>query len=563
MKNKLLPIIIVLFCLPILLAGCGGGGTESSSDSGGVNTGVPSVVTLLPIQFIAQTNSFITLKARVLDGNGNAVPNYPVSFTNMSLTGSLSAVTANTNSQGNAEVRLSSTTPGFATIIAQVTAGSGIVRDRKTVYFSTNDVLTVSMSMDVNSVPGNSIYNELSDFTLFETAADDTVEVLATVFDAGGVPVGGGVGVSWGTSHIEAGFVRAETETNVFGQAKAVIRVTPTSIRDTETHVNVTAFAQNGAANMVTLFLRPVVVSAATSSLTANPTTVAPGGTSTLSALVMLNTGAKAPDGTTVNFSTTCGIVTPFGQTTGGVAPGTFTAPVTEGTCTVTATVQGVVIGTVDIRVAAALAVFPTTVTLVPGGNQVFTITGGTPPYSVTSSDTAKATVTGSPVATSGGTFTVNGIAVGTATIQVRDAAGATVTAAVTVAAAAPGCTVNTPTVTVVPGVAQTISAAAPAPVTYTFTVRNNDTAACTSSTFTFTKTSDSAVLPNASFASSVLSVTAPNPCTLAPGATCTATLIHTPTAAPIATNTLVTVVTAAEAGHPNGTSTVTTTIGP
>lgn len=446
MKNKLLlPIIIVLFCLPILLAGCGGGGTESSSDPGGINTGVPSVVKLLPVQFIAQTNSFITLRARVLDGNGSAVANYPVSFTNMSLTGQLSAVTANTNSQGNAEVRLFSTTPGFATILAQVTTGSGIVRDRKTVYFSTNDVLAVSMSMDVNSVPGNILYNELSDFTLFENASDDTFEVLATVFDAGGVPVGGGVGVSWGTSHVEAGFVRTEAETNVFGQAKAVIRVTPTSIRDTETHVNVTAFAQNGSANMVSLFLQPVVVSAATSSLTANPTTVAPGGTSDLTAVVMLNTGAKAPNGTTVNFSTTCGIVTPFGQTTDGVATSKFTAPVTEGTCTVTATVQGVVIGSVAIRVSAALSVFPTTATIngVTGNvatPAVFTVRGGNPAYSITSGDPAKVAVAPATVAVSGGTFTATvspGTASGTVTIQVRDSAGATVTVTITITGAA------------------------------------------------------------------------------------------------------------------------------
>ena len=569
MKSKLLlPIFLLLFCMTIILAGCGSGsGTGSSSEPGGVNTGVPTVVKLLPVQFIAQTNSFITLKARVLDGNGNAVQNYPVSFTNMSLTGDLSAATANTNELGNAEVRIFSTTPGFATILAQVTTGSGIVRDRKTVYFSTNDVLRATMSLDVNSVPGNALYNELSDFTLFETATDDTVEVLATVFDVGGVPVGAGVGVSWSASHAEAKFIRTETETNVFGEAKAIIQVTPASIRDTETNLNISAFSDNGAGNMVTLFLQPVVVSVGTSSLTANPTTVAPGGTSTLSALVKLNTGGAAPDGTTVNFASTCvppgGSVTPFGQTTGGLAPGTFTAPAIEGTCTVTATVQGQVIGSVTIKVAKELAVFPTSVTLATGatsGNIV--ITGGNPPYSITSSDTTKAVVNGSPVAASGGAFTVTaGATTGSATIQVRDASGNTVTVAITVSSAV--CTVAAPTVTVVPAINQSISAAAPAAVIYTITVKNNDSATCASSTFTLTKTSDSAVLPTASFASSVLSPTAPAPCALAPLGICTATLTHTPTAGPIATNTLTTVVTAAGAGHPSATATLTTTIGP
>lgn len=551
--------------MTVLLAGCGGGGTGSSAAPPGVNTGVPSVVKLLPVQFIAQTNSFITLKARVLDGNGNAVANYPVSFTNMSLTGILSAVTATTNSQGNAEVRLSSTTPGFATIVAQVTAGSGIVRDRKTVYFSTNDVLATSMSMEVNSVPGNSTYNEVSDFTLFESDADDTFEVLATIFDAGGVPVLGGWGVSWGTSHAEAVVVRAETETNVYGQAKAIFKVSPTSIRDTETHVNVTAFAGNGAANMVTLFLRPVVVSAAASSLTADPLTVAPGGTSDLTAIVMLNTGAKAPDGTTVNFSTTCGTVTPFGQTTDGVAASVFTAPVTEGTCTVTAKVEGVVIGTVPIRVTQALAVFPTSATIdgLAGGSRIFTITGGNPAYSVTASNPS---VTLSAVAANG-TFTATvapGTAAGAVTVQVRDSAGATVTVTITITAGI--CTAAAPTITVVPGVAQNISAGGvlPASVTYNLTVHNNDSAACAAATFTLTKTSDTPAVPTADFATSVLSATIPAPCSLVPGGTCTATLTHTSTAGPLtATNTLATLVTASAAGHASGTLTLTTTIVP
>ncbi len=420
--------------MTIILAGCGGGGgTGSSSAPSGGNAGVPSVVTLLPVQFIAQTNSFITLKARVLDGNGNVVQNYPVSFTNMSLTGVLSAVTANTDKLGNAEVRISSTTPGFATILVQVTTGSGIVRDRKTIFFSTNDVLAATMSLDVNSVPGNSTYNENSDFNIFETATDDTVEVLATIFDAGGVPVSGGWGVSWATSHAEAVFVRAETETNVFGQAKAVIQVIPASIRDTETHVNISAFAANGSFNMVTLFLQPVVVSPSVllgglSSLSAVPTTVAPSGTSALTAVVKLSTGTAAPDGTTVNFTTTCGTVTPFSQTTGGVAPGTFTAPLAEGTCTVTGTVAGVEIGSVDILVARALSVFPTTGTIIVGDTKTFAVSGGTAPYSVASSDTTKATVT-----VSGGVVSVVGVAAGAATVSVRDSVGATVTVTITV----------------------------------------------------------------------------------------------------------------------------------
>ncbi|MBI5634922.1 MAG: Ig-like domain-containing protein [Nitrospirae bacterium] len=446
MKNKLfLTILLLMLSLTMILAGCGSGGSGSSSAPGGVNTGIPTVVKLLPVQFIAQTNSFITLKARVLDGNGNAVQNYPVNFTNMSLTGVLSSATANTNSQGNAEVRISSTTPGFATILAQVTAGTGIVRDRKTVYFSSNDVLAATMSMDVNSVPGNATYNELSDITLFENATDDTAEVLVRVFDAGGVPVGGGWGVSWGTSHAEAIILRAETETNVYGQAKAVIQVTPETIRNTDTHVNVSAFAGNGSFNLTTLFLRPVVVSAGASSLTASPIIVSTGGTSTLTAVVKLNTGAIAPDGTTVNFTTTCGSVTPFGQTTDGVATGTFTAPLTEGICTVSATAGGVLIGSVDITATTTFAIQPGSLTVdgVAGGVATFTVVGGSPNYQIFTDSTvitpAPATVT-----TTGGTFSLTvpaGTPAGTVAITARDATGANASATLTITGTATALT--------------------------------------------------------------------------------------------------------------------------
>lgn len=425
----------LLLLLAVSLLSCGGG-SGSLSGIGGENPGVPSVMELAPSSYIAQTNAFITLNTKVLDGNGKPVPNTTVIYTNLSHPiGVLSSTTAVTDSSGIARVNLSSTTPGFATILAQVYTGAGQVRDRKTVFFTTRDVLRVTMDMDVNSVPGNTIYNELSDFTLFENSEDDTVEVLVTVRNAGGVPVAG-ESVQWFRSHSEATWVRTETSTNVFGQAKAVIKVEPSSIRNTETHLNIMAFAGNGAANMVTLFLRPVVPDPATSYLTADPTVVDVNGTSTITAVVMLNTGSRAPDGTTVNFKVICdttfpGLVIPFAQTTAGVAQATFTAPPVPGECTVTGRAAGVTIGSVKIKVKAPLTIMPSAQTVTGGATATFTIHGGLAPYTVTSShpSVASPSLSGTTITVTTATVT----AAATVTITVRDVLGATASATLTI----------------------------------------------------------------------------------------------------------------------------------
>ncbi|MCL5422438.1 MAG: Ig-like domain-containing protein [Nitrospirae bacterium] len=458
-------IILLLAALALSFGAfsCGGGGAGSSNTPPGENPGIPSVVQLSSSHVIAQTNSNITLHAKVLDGNGAPLKGVTVTFTNLSepfgVLKPLAATTAVTNDLGIASMNLSSTTPGFATILAQVYNGVGTVRDRKSVFFTSKDVVAVSMDFDVDSVPGNEIFNQTDDITLFQdppiTQPDDTVKVRATVRDGGGNPVGGGWSVSWSSSHTEAVFLRQDTQTSTSGVAEAVVQVTPASIRNTDTLVNIMASAGNGAANMVTLFLRPVVIDPTKSSVTANPNIVDVKGASDVTAVVVLNTGARAPDGTVVNFSTApktaadpspCGTITPFAQTKAGVTDpvAKFTAPSTPGICTVTAKSGGVIIGTVDITVIQKLVVVPDKATIPVGSTMPFTIFGGVPPFSVFSSDTTKATVAPATVTTAGGTFTVTAVAVGAATITVRDATGATATAAITVvAAAAPDFTVT------------------------------------------------------------------------------------------------------------------------
>ncbi|MEM7828395.1 MAG: hypothetical protein QW561_03560 [Candidatus Aenigmatarchaeota archaeon] len=294
------------------------------------------------------------------------------------------------------------------------------------------------MDMDVDSVPGNGVYNETSDITLFEVPYDDTAKIRATVYNAGGNPVRG-IDIDWFSDLTgdTITFLAGTSEmTDINGQAIAYVKVNPNSLRG-ETHLNIMATAGNGAANMVTLFLRPVTVDAAASYVTAKSTVVDVGGTTDITAIVMLNTGQPAPDGITVNFTTTCGTVTPFAQTSAGKATATFTAPSTVpagGTCTVTASVSGTVIGSVNITIKAKLQVIPTSTTVAPSGTATYTIIGGVPPYSVFTSHPGITTVTPTTVTTSGGTFEVtNSLAAPctdtTVTITVLDAIGATATA--------------------------------------------------------------------------------------------------------------------------------------
>ena len=454
---------VALFIIIVSLTSCGGG-TGSSSTPQGVNPGVPSVVQLLPVSFVAKTNSSITFNARVLNGNGTPLQNIPVTFTNLTSVGTFqsafedSGVTTFaagptvvlTDNLGYARINVFSSSVGWVTLLAQVDEGVTNPRDKKTVYYTSNNVFQPRLTLDVNSDPGNETYNETSDVTMFEAAFDDTVEVLATDFDIADRLVSGDT-MTWGTDQAEATFERTETVTNTSGQANAFVAVDqPLSLRNAVTHVNVWANSGIGGFNMVTLFLNPVIVDiiSGRTTLTASPPVVETGETSTITALIFLNTGAPIPDGITVNFTTAptvlgtdpspCGSVTPFGQTSGGVATTIFTPPLIPGSCTITASISGIVIGTVTVTVTTPLAIFPDSATIdgAAGGTLTFTISGGIPPYTVVSSNPAITATLGAD----GVTITVTvpaGSAGGSVTITARDAALNTATATVTIIAPA------------------------------------------------------------------------------------------------------------------------------
>ena len=408
MKKSLLSVALLIIL--VTLAGCTAG-TSSSSEPVGVDTGIASFIELLPVQYVAQTNAFISFFAKVLDGNGNPIKNEKVTFTSLSRVGMLNTTIASTDGTGKAKVTLYATTAGFATVQAEVFAGAGRVRDRKTVYFTSSDfssgaqMALPTMVLDVNSVPGNSVFNETTDFDMFETQFDDTVEILATVRSEIGAPVAG-ESISW-LMDFEGEILNSDSLTNTAGQAKAVIKVSPDSVRNTETFFNVQVIAGNGATNMVTLFLQPLTVDTAKSFLTADPPVVDVGETSDITAQIYLNTGRPLPAGVSVNFTASCGIIAPFGITdSDGSATAIFTAATTPGVCTISASVDGVVIGSVNVAVSTDLQVLPETQIAAPGDTRTFTIFGGEAPYRVFIDD-ATMVVTPIVVPASGGSFTV------------------------------------------------------------------------------------------------------------------------------------------------------------
>ena len=442
---KKIIILSVLLALSLFMFNCGGGSGSSSSPKG-ENPGEPSIVQLLPAQFVAQTNSIITLHAKVLDGNGAPVKNMPVSFTNLSPIGVLSALSAKTNSTGIATVTLKSTTTGFSTVQAEINKGVSQVRDRKTVFFSSLSTSQSIPSLDLTA----------DNYELFQTTNDNEVIITATVFDGFGQRVIG-IDVLFGSDSEEATFPlgsMAMTDTN--GEASVLVRVIPSTLRALPTVINITALADNGAFNIVSLTLSPVSIQKI--EVFANPLTVDSGEPSAITAQVTTTAGTPAPDGTSVNFDKdpdNVGGIDRFSQTTDGIAEATFTAPVLEAgasdeTVQITASANGKTSLPVGVTIIApepepepepepvALAINPPTASTITGicSTFPFTITGGTSPYTISSSNINRA-------------FNDNGAGEGTANNCIRDGgelgiwSGASITVSVPITATAGTATLD------------------------------------------------------------------------------------------------------------------------
>jgi hypothetical protein len=443
MINKFL-LSVLTFILAVPLVSCGGSGTGSSGVPPTLNKGEPSKILLHTNPNVAQTGSSIKFEARVLDRNGIPVANEPVFFTNLSPIGTLTTNSAEislsaagsedvayTNSSGIATATAHSFEQGFITVEAKVGEGIGQETARRTVFFSSAGLFLLPfMFLDVDG-DGDGIYNEPDDFIFLQSDTDNEVIIRARVFDQFGLPeafsvvlFGADVPYRVGTVAVCSDFssdcevvfpdgVQKIADQN--GEAFVRVRFEPNSLKSVQTLFNILALADNNAFNILTLFVEPIFIGSV--SLSANPRVVQTDGNSNIVAAVINNFNLPAPDGTIVNFRTEpanaqndpdpCGFVEPFGQVTGGVAEVQFAAPALEGTCTVTGSTAGVS-GSVNVIVTSKLIVLPESQTINGslGGTATFTITGGLPPYSITTSDPTLPP-TPSTVTASGGTFSV------------------------------------------------------------------------------------------------------------------------------------------------------------
>lgn len=477
MKKALL--FLTMLALSASIISCGSGGAGPANTPTGVNPGISALVQLTPGSYVAQTYGSIALMTKVLDGNGMPVRNVPVKYTNLSMLGVLSSTSANTDSLGVATVTLYSAASGFATIEAQVDSGTTVVRDQKTVYFSTYSMTLPPSSATappyiVLEVDGNNngIFNETSDLTLFKISSDTERIVRATVVDGStGAPIpnisvtfgadrpykiGSSATCSDGSALCDVSFPTGNVvKSNSSGQASVLMQVSPAVLTSLTTTLNVTASGSNSAAGIMSLFLNPVTISSI--SVTASPSIVQIEKPATIIAGVKTSMNGPAPNGTTVNFSTNCGQLTsPFSQTNSGSATTTFNAPSSPTICQVSAT-SGAITASAGISVVpvpvtpptttpAPLAVVPGSVTILSSASDQtvsFSISGGSGSYTTTSSDPAKAYngTLGSGVWT-GSTVTVTipaNVAAGTVTLGIFDTAGATVSATIMIQGGAGG----------------------------------------------------------------------------------------------------------------------------
>lgn len=464
MIKKIL-IILAVSVLAAGLFGCGGGNSTSDTPTG-VNPNVVSRVELLATSYVNQTNGYCYLKTKVIDGNGSPIKNRQVVYTNLSTIGVLDFTSVNTDANGIATATLYSTVAGFATVQAEVNAdntGTEKIRDRKTVFFTPFDMCwggdcggtgsnLASLTLDVDS-NNNGIYNETSDFIMFDPAGKSDAIIRATVLGSSGAPLLNSE-VTFGSDSPEVTFPLGSSttapvvHTNIDGQASVLARVAPTILRNTESTVNITAKADNNTFNVLTLFLKPVVVNTVT--VAADPSTVDSEGASVVSAIVKTNAGNPVPANTVVNFTASAGSIVPFGPTDAtGKATAQFKAPkITSGSQSVTVTASvGGKSGSATITVRAV----PTQLLVVPGSRSVvsgatavtttFAISGGTGPYTTTSADPTRVyntTVNNGSWTGSAITATIAPNACpGDVELTVYDAVGASVKVKVTITASA------------------------------------------------------------------------------------------------------------------------------
>lgn len=501
-------LVYTLFSSLLFLSlySCGGGsGSGSDHTPTGNNPGVPVSLVFTPERTVGQTNSPLFMTALVTDGNGSPVQGETISFINTSGLGTLNTVTSKstnskidrastvinavTNNYGQADVQVSTTTPGYVTV--EAISGSGL-SDRKSIYFSSTGMplsfTPLSVGIDIDG-DGDGIYNEVSDLIICSTGTTSTLTIKATSMFMNAPLSGIAVDVQTDNTSLDAFNTLSGCDIPLtctdFTQSPPVVSTDPpictstcscvclsgTPVGDGDTDIaylttdstgeaftelkitcpatnlqqNISVLASTGTYFLPqfnnnffgfggsTLFLQPLSFTGV--NVSSSNSSVILDGTSTITASVNTTQGiATAPNSTIVQFSSSCGFVSPSSsQTSNGTATTTFRAPSTlpsGGTCTVTADAGGFS-GSTFITIVDSMSMSPSSITLTNpsvGDSRTYTISGGVSPYTATTDTPQLADVT---IAGSTLTVTLNALPAADTpvTITVTDANNNTATA--------------------------------------------------------------------------------------------------------------------------------------
>lgn len=296
------------------------------------NDSKPATLTITadPIATLADGTSIIKLTADVKTKAGTAVPdNMLVSF----------AVTAGTATLNVNEYR----TFGGKAIVTAVSSKIGTVTVAATVKGST---ITGSTSINFTDDPNKIATLSLTAAPTTITADGKTATTLtADVKTAGGTAAPDGTAVTFTTT---TGTLSAASATTANGKASVTLTATAAG---TATITAAVGTIQNTTAVTINAYVDPNAIK--TVVLTADKNTAITGQSITLTADVKTNSGAAAPDNTTVTFATTGGTLSASTATTvSGKASITITAG-GAGPASITATSGGITSSAVSLTFTA------------------------------------------------------------------------------------------------------------------------------------------------------------------------------------------------------------------
>lgn len=423
-------LLVILFGLLLMLSSCGGGGAGSADTSEGIG-GVTTNLSLYADKMVTKTGNTITLQASLYDGNGKPLSGKDVYFDVLSGYAILSNSLAKTDSKGIANVDLNSTSINSTVVVIKAFSNNSQAQDSKTVYF----VNTMAIQPSLYLVPdgdNDGIYGESSDYTIVADGKD-TIELNAVYLDITEQPEAGRA-IYFGSDSEEVYFSKNPAITDFEGSAYTTMTVSELSGKEM-----ITVYAydyKTGTADIISINVMPVT--AGSLYLTSSLYSVEAGKNTNIKACVFSETGSPMPDVTIIRYYVypyyMGSIEELYGYTYDGCHSTVFTAGDITGDVTITASSEGVSdsIAITVTKVPAQLQVTPSSATTPVGIPFTFVITGGTPPYIVTT-DTSSATVSPSTVAQEGGTFAVMGFVAETVTITVIDANSKTASATLNV----------------------------------------------------------------------------------------------------------------------------------